>query len=605
MQGDRISAGEPNRDTTGLSMAKLHLERVIEVGVSAEEIWPYVAQTDRLNREIGLPGPEFSFKPRPSGGTDVTAVAKLGPLTFRYEEHPFEWVRPEWFHVRRVFKNGPVRTVIAGTRIESTPNGARVTAYSDVECPNWAIPIARVMIGRSLGPLERAFRRFDQVSRNEQHIAYPKLTEGIRVRRDRLSASMKSLTLERIDSRLLSKFEAILCEEPDPDVQEFRSRELARRMGWHDEREVLHLCLAATRHGILELEWRVMCPYCRSNRTVFHHLHELKDEAHCVACAIRFDSRFDENVEVVFSVAEAIRQVSKSIFCVGGPENTPFASAQIIVPSMSEKSIVAPTGVGGIRLVCLQRSGRPTIEIATDAMAAVAIDLDSSNRYRLAPNGTISIQNRNSEQIEVRLEDVSQLPMVTTAAEVTCLQQFRDQFSSEVLAPGHEMSIRQVTILFTDLKGSTRMYRERGDAPSYAAVRSHFEFLYRVIAAGEGVVIKTIGDAVMAAFANPTAAIRAALDIQRIEDELITKIGLHTGPAILVNANGILDYFGRTVNLASRLQKHSLGGDVVLSEESMCPSIVDADIEPFEAEVPDIYGSMRLLRLRPMRVRTQ
>lgn len=182
------------------------------------------------------------------------------------------------------------------------------------------------------------------------------------------------------------------------------------------------------------------------------------------------------------------------------------------------------------------------------------------------------------------------------------MQEFRGQFSSEVLSPGNEMAIRQVTILFTDLKGSTRMYRELGDAPSYAAVREHFSQLRKIISDEGGAVVKTIGDAVMAAFTTPEAAIRAALEIQRLDDGLITKIGLHAGPAILVNANGLLDYFGRTVNLASRLQKHSVGGDVVLSEETMCPLITDAEREFFEAEVPDFNGCMRLIRLRPIAV---
>ena len=89
--------------------------------------------------------------------------------------------------------------------------------------------------------------------------------------------------------------------------------------------------------------------------------------------------------------------------------------------------------------------------------------------------------------------------------------------------------------------------------------------------------MKTIGDAVMAAFACVDDAMAAALAMQRgvqiwcagagIEPPLVLKIGEHHGPALAVTANDRLDYFGRTVNVAARVAAAARGGDVVVVRE--------------------------------------
>jgi class 3 adenylate cyclase len=71
-------------------------------------------------------------------------------------------------------------------------------------------------------------------------------------------------------------------------------------------------------------------------------------------------------------------------------------------------------------------------------------------------------------------------------------------------------------------------------------------------------VVKTIGDAVMATFVNPAQALAAALRIRDamrdISSELVIKIGIHEGACLAVTLNGRQDYFGQTVNIASRVQ---------------------------------------------------
>ena len=171
------------------------------------------------------------------------------------------------------------------------------------------------------------------------------------------------------------------------------------------------------------------------------------------------------------------------------------------------------------------------------------------------------------------LERTAWSDQAATAAEVMALQVFRDLFSTEALRPGEEMSVGTLTVVFTDLRDSTRMYREIGDAPAYGSVVEHFDVLTEAIRRENGAVVKTIGDAVMAVFRRPVSSLAALLAAQAElaappggGRALELKAGIHCGPCIAVTLNGRLDYFGSTVNAAARLAGLSRGHDVVISD---------------------------------------
>jgi class 3 adenylate cyclase len=158
------------------------------------------------------------------------------------------------------------------------------------------------------------------------------------------------------------------------------------------------------------------------------------------------------------------------------------------------------------------------------------------------------------------------------------LPDFQRLFPRERLLPEESLDVARATLLFTDLAGSTALYARRGDPRAYRLVRLHFDALFRIADEQSGTVIKTIGDAVMAAFQTPVNAVSAALAMQATihelnqnanlsgEDRLILKLGLHSGPCLSVTLNDRPDYFGTTVNIAARVQGLSQGNDIVLTE---------------------------------------
>ena len=193
---------------------------------------------------------------------------------------------------------------------------------------------------------------------------------------------------------------------------------------------------------------------------------------------------------------------------------------------------------------------------------------------------SITIKNDSRKIIIAVLEKAQWDASAMTATQVTSLQNFRDLFGSEVLAPGQQVGGESLSILFSDLKESTPIYDLVGDAKAYGMVRKHFDFMFEVIKNNQSAVVKTIGDAVMAVFCAPENAVSATLEIQTQVDEfnrehqiahpIVIKIGVHHGPAIAVNSNDRLDYFGRTVNIAARIQPQSVSGDVVLTADHIC-----------------------------------
>jgi class 3 adenylate cyclase len=224
----------------------------------------------------------------------------------------------------------------------------------------------------------------------------------------------------------------------------------------------------------------------------------------------------------------------------------------------------------------------------------------------------IRLINETDHAQTFELERTAWSDQAATAADVTTLQVFRDLFSSEVLRPGEEISVGSTTLMFTDLRNSTKMYREIGDAPAFGRVREHFEILEQAVAAEGGSIVKTMGDAIMAAFRHPVDALRAIWVVQKQLAQrgippLSLKVGIHQGPCIVVNLNDRLDYFGSTVNITSRLPNFSMGAEAILSEpirndpeviEFLEKNALPNSVSRFQGEIRGFDQSMDLWRIR-------
>jgi class 3 adenylate cyclase len=192
------------------------------------------------------------------------------------------------------------------------------------------------------------------------------------------------------------------------------------------------------------------------------------------------------------------------------------------------------------------------------------------------------------------------------------LPAFRELLSSEALAPGFELAIGRVGLLFTDLAGSTALYERIGDARAFRLVGEHFNLLRRPIEQAGGALVKTIGDAMMAAFPDGRSALRAGLQIQRVIRSLSTegvddpsrlvKVGVNAGACFAVTLNDRLDYFGTAVNLAARAQHEARGGEVVSTAAALEEGRAELEqaglrAAPFEVKLRGFSAPVRLYRI--------
>ncbi|NWF63996.1 MAG: adenylate/guanylate cyclase domain-containing protein [Chloroflexi bacterium] len=583
---------------------------------SPEALWPLVSDTNRFNRDTGLPPMQLlGIKNR------VKQVKfKIPVVSVIWDEEPFEWTYPYRFGILRRYQNGPLHEMRVDCRLDPFGAGTHliyeVWAKARNALGDMAIPF---VIGfYSAKQFGKAFKLYDRIASSPD----PKLVLPPKRNLSSSGQARYRLLRERLalgtdaDPKVLEHLLEYFQNADDLSIQRMRPYVLADH--WkRPRRAVLETFLYATREGILDMYWDLLCPECRGVTEDHRRLGDLRGHSHCNTCQIQFDANFDQNVEVIFRPNSSIRKVDAAIeFCVGSPQRQPHIVFSLVVPPHEQlpfRTILEP---GRYRIKASSLEGSQTLVASTEGPAATDFHADTigwNNEFlKISLSPTIRLFNDTNFPQTFQMERVTWSDQAATAADVTTLQVFRDLFSSEVLHAGEEISVGSMTLMFTDLRNSTRLYREIGDAPAFGRVREHFNILEEAVAREEGAVIKTMGDAVMAAFRKPFSAVRAIWNVQRELTArgippLTIKVGIHHGPCIVVNLNDRLDYFGSTVNIAARLPHFSAGGELILSgeirndpevtqflEQTAAPNSVSR----FQGEIRGLDTSMEMWRVK-------
>jgi len=401
------------------------------------------------------------------------------------------------------------------------------------------------------------------------------------------------------------------------------------------EAETIDLFLHGAFLGLFEMDWLLLCSACSCVVESFGSLKGVRNQFHCAMCRTDLEATLDDFIAVTFTVSPQIRPIafhrpetltaqdfafSYKLTDEGLlPDGTPFV--QILRSWTSAVSYLPP---GTTRL---------EVEAKEGLLHAWGPDTDAGFDFRVeggpatspqiarirylgsrcepaegivAPGRTVfEIENDTGQQgflgisaIPVRDLAILAIPELDflsylSGSRLLTTQTFRDLFRSEAIRAVEGIGVRDITLLFTDLKGSTDLYDRIGDLNALSLVQQHFERLRDVTVRHGGAIIKTIGDAVMAAFVNPVDAVRAALtmlqDLEAFNSrlpgrEVILKVGIHRGAAIAVTLNERLDYFGQTVNIAARVQSLSDAKEICLTGEVLrAPGVKDI-LAPFAVE---------------------
>jgi class 3 adenylate cyclase len=394
-----------------------------------------------------------------------------------------------------------------------------------------------------------------------------------------------------------------------------------------DETQAIAGFLHAAKIGIFDMAWNVLCPGCGTVLESGASLRTVHGEDYnCRLCAADYEPTLDEMVEVTFTVSPRVRRIEahnpdqlspleymRQVHCSSQldlPDDFETLFEEIALEALElppgEKAILSLQLPPQVVLIdepvthtvqYIEVKGEPT---KNRQAVSLIFELDQPVHPAIELNPgpvRITLENRLDRRV---------LPMVfiagdalhnmmrrrrpfLTAKRLLSHQTFRDLFRTDTLDVDQRLRITSLTFLFTDLRGSTALYERVGDLAAFDLVRAHFHVLNDIVAAQSGAVVKTIGDAVMATFPTPDRAIAAALEMRDAmralnerhgTEDLLLKIGLHEGPCIAVMLNERQDYFGQTVNIASRVQ-HLAGSQEILTtapvvENALASSILEA-----------------------------
>jgi class 3 adenylate cyclase len=435
-----------------------------------------------------------------------------------------------------------------------------------------------------------------------------------------------SVLRQTADSGVVDAIQDLVEKGEDRDLNRVNLLDFSRKTGLNEEK-VISGFLHASRLGLFDLGWNVLCPGCGG--VLDHHatLKSLRpDDYNCALCAAGYEASVDDLVEVAFTVSPRVRRIGahdpntlplweyyRQIFWSSGVDVDEKSFARL-TDEVTLEAIELPPGEKAVLSLQLPKQFVIVFEPVTHAAHFIDVQGEpTKERQQLsmvfnkvhAPTGTtvmrpgplrLTLDNQSDVRVlpgvwiagDALHELIGKRKPILTAKRILSNQTFRDLYKADNLNIDQRLKITSLTFLFTDLKGSTALYERVGDLAAFDLVRAHFHALLEIIASEKGAVVKTIGDAVMATFIRPEHALQAGLrmrsamkDLNRTRgtEDLIVKIGLHEGPCLAVMLNERQDYFGQTVNVAARVQSLSTNQEIHLTQPVIGAPEVAAIIE--------------------------
>ena len=415
------------------------------------------------------------------------------------------------------------------------------------------------------------------------------------------SDSLFSVLRRTAEPDIVAAIEELVAKGSDRELNRINALAFAAKHRF-DQDDTIAAFLHASRLGLFEMSWNVLCPGCGGVLAANASLKTIhQDVYNCALCAAGYEPTLDEMVDVNFTVSQRVRRIAghdpnslppyeyyRQVFWSSGVD-LPDEGLEEELQNATLDILELPPGQKALLTVLLPEGRVVVFEPVTHAVHFITVsgeptrerqNLSITYNELKAPSGVaemrpgplrIALENQTSLRVLPSVWELSdkmaailgrRKPFLT-AKRLLSNQTFRDLFRTEILDIDQRLRVLSLTFLFTDLKGSTEFYERVGDLAAYDLVRSHFQVLHDIVADESGAVVKTIGDAVMATFVTPDRAVAAALRMrdgmnslndERGHEDLLLKIGIHEGPCLAVNLNDRQDYFGQTVNIASRVQ---------------------------------------------------
>lgn len=542
--------------------------------VTADEIWPYLADTSRMNRDLGL----TAWKETTVGGELHVEASSLGRVQ-RWVEKPWIWKQPHEIQNHRVFSQGWMTEQRGVFKVYPETEGCRVAVYFQWGFKSifskWLFLLASNILHKKFADFfkktENSIVAFKNSKSGKVKPSFALSEEKQKAAQEKINKIKHDFEVDKSWNDLKNQILTYFLTEDEMNLDKVHPKKVASQIDvtlpqfLGEARDLL-------RKGFLYLAWEVVCPHCRGAVASEKYLSAISNKNQCESCDIEFSLEQEESVEVVFHLTSKLRDIQVQQYCAAEPAKKKHIKLCQQLAGGEHRQFGMKLPEGRYRL----RGGLlPELSFVVDRTIAISELIwplnESVDEVKVNPQFNLVATNGSSNAIELILEESWWLKDKLLPGEVLSLPQFRDLFSQDYLASGVKLYLGQQVLLFTDIVGSTPLYRELGDAKAFEAVRKHYEEIEKIVISNNGVLVKFIGDAVMAAYLDLQDAVRSAISIQNtfaaVEKPIKLRVSLNHGPVLCANLNVGLDYFGTTVNNAAKIQKWAKENQIAMTQE--------------------------------------
>jgi class 3 adenylate cyclase len=545
-----------------------------QINCTLDILFKTISNTSLLNRRLGFP----KRYERERDGRLYVRTKFLNLIPTYWEERPWKWAFGKYQIADREHHVGVMRNEHAVFHVEpcSEKDHYSVAFYYEVALKSrlfkqliaWSFP----RFGQKLGSVVTDLAH--------KQIKHHTLIKSIGEQAHLLS---KRLIKLGIDKKIAEFMGQLVYDYDDEEVHTIRLPKYTALLGCSLDK-LLESFLIASKADFFELCWDVICPHCKGPRSRNTHLRDLLFTNECGPCQLTFTLDEIEHIDATFRIRSRLRDVQNISYCVGEP----FRKQHILF-----QGVVTKGGVLHLefdlpeRLYRARIQGRDsTLIFETSAGEGRSFRWncqDSATYSRVGQSVQLEVHNEDDRNHRVSFEALKNPQHHLSPLTLFNNQTFRTLYRDQNLAAGVQLKLPEQLILFTDVVGSTNFYSKVGDREAYRQIQVHFEIVSEAIGKVCGIIIKTIGDCVMATFPTFDHLLTAIRDMNLklaaspdVGFEL--RYSAHKGEVIAVNYNTGIDYFGNNVNIAAKLQAISNANELSLSKE-LYETIEDREIE--------------------------
>jgi serine/threonine protein kinase len=545
---------------------------------SPRELWPYVANTDRFNKAVGLPAVAFVDAPKEDGSVERTGDMHVLGVQVRWRESPFEWVKERSHSVFRSYRSGPLTTLWNCVTLRPLEGGGTELVHEVSLTPRGLLGRAAAFaeFDRKLASgTDRFYRHLDRlISSGSSEDPFEVPWTPTEEQRAAVAQACATLRADGASPRQAELLEGYLLNAPDRALVSIRPYALAD--AWNENRdEVMDLFVYAAALGLLEPAWDVVCPQCAIAHESLPSLSQLRREGTCKACASTFERDLRDTVELVFVASPRVRRVERATYCAGAPALRPHILAQQVLEPGERRTLSLELPRGSYRLATSVSRQRAELTASAVGFEPRSLAIGSASRVELHPPvvraGVVELVLENDSDVEetFRVEVAGSRADSIPAVFALTHMPFREHFPREILPQREHLRVSRLAFLFVSVREHASLFDGADDAEALEQLTAIDDRVRELAREHDGSVVPSSVDTLVLAFPTALKAFGAALALHAaLQTHPLARalgIALHEGRCIALTRDGKPEFFGEPLHRGQALVRECPDGGIVLS----------------------------------------